>query len=120
MTDIDSARVRWIEENLEITHDKLLPVDVHRWWALYRDDVEQFFSCAIFGYMIKNHYYDSARSDLPDGELKEFVSEFSEKLRRAFSGIRPRVGLPLFDIVGREKMNATPEKCNVFSIRGAK
>jgi hypothetical protein len=120
MKNNESARVRWVQENLDAIHSKLLPEEAHSWEILYREDVEQFFRCAIFGYMTKHHYYDDARLKLPDAELKEFVAEFCEKIRRASSGVRTRIGLPLFDIVGREKMFDTPELCKILSIRGAK
>ena len=116
----ESARVRWVQENLDASHNKLLPEEVRGWEDLYREDVDQFFRCAILGYMSKHHYYDDARTKLPDAELREFVAEFCEKIRRASSGVQTKLGLPLFDIVGRKKMLATPERCKTLSVIGAK
>jgi len=120
MHNVDTARVRWVQENLEITHNKLRPEDVQSWNYLYIDDIDKFFSLAILGYMNKNHFYGDSKTGLPDAEIKEFVAEFCEKIRRVSNGKRPKVGLSLFAIVGREKMNAIPERCQVISMSVAK
>ena len=120
MHNIDRDRVEWILANLETTHNKLRPCEVQNWENLYIDDVGQFFNHAIFGYMTKHHCYDDAESNLPGVVLKEFIAEFCEKIRRASSGGRPRIGLPLFDVVGRERMFAHPVGCTVTKIRGAR
>lgn len=114
MENIDSARVKWINENLGITFNMMSPEDLLSWVQLSHDDVVRFMSYGVFGF-INRRIQERNQKKFDDSELKEFCAEFSEKIRRVATGDWPTVGLPLFEIVGRARMNeCVPynEACN--------
>ncbi|GLI38783.1 hypothetical protein KI811_16605 [Geobacter hydrogenophilus] len=101
MTNIDTTRVTWIDENLKITHDQLTREEARDWLRFMMRDRESFLANAIYGFGRRRQLEQNA-TVIPGNEVGDFCNEFILKIQLVNRNRRLTVSFPLFELVGRD------------------
>lgn len=101
MTTLDTQRTEWIRNNLMMTHNQLSATEARNWLKLHLKDPKEFFSYAVFGFVLRRKQ-EKGQTEIPHDEMLQFCGEFILKIRLAISRRKYQICLPLFDVVGTE------------------
>lgn len=96
----EAAKVQWIRENLNITHDDLIHSDAAWWFEMMETDFQTFLRLSIFGFALRMGV--KGQKEIPPDVITSYIREFQYKICLAMSGDLTVRGLPLFVVAGVE------------------